>query len=963
MTGKGAVLVVDDESASLSLVTALLTSEGYDVRQAGSGRLALASIASKAPDLILLDLRLAGMDGLEVCRRIKACDGCRDIPLIILSHSTELHDYKQGLAMGAVDFVSKPVRREELLARIRTHLELSRLRAHPGSRANERTADLHTTIERLTSELAERARAEEVLHAREELFRAMFEQATVGVVQSSLDGRVLAANRRFCEMVGYTALELLESRFRDITHPEDVDVSAEFVRKLLADEISSYRIEKRYIRKDGSIVWVNLYASLLRLGRDKAEPRLFAIVEDISDRKRAEQRLERQIAFDNLVSDLLTRFATCSAPEIDAAIMRGLGLLSEFLPADYGYVVQLSDTRQTWSVTHEWCGPDTPPYISQLQNLPISTVSWLARKTLGGEVVQVDSIQELPPDAEADREFHAQRGVSATISAPMVDIDGRVFGVVGVHRRGPSSAWAVGDAERLRTIGEAIAGVLQRKRSEKALRDSEERFRSLADTAPVIMWVTDAQKRITFCNKHALDFWGTTREEVARGGRQFIHPDDLSRNEAAMLAAVDQHVPFSVELRLKRADGQYRDTLVSGAPRFVSGVYQGHVGTGVDITDVKRTYERHMAAQKLESLGVLAAGVAHDFNNLLGGIVAAADSLRAELPSDSPAREDVEQIRNVALRAADVVSQLMAFAGQESPRPAMIELSPLIGEMSELLKVSIAKTTAMHTSLEKDLPPVRANVVELRQVILNLVTNASEALGGKAGSITIATRRSTAGQQRGSTAEYVELEVTDTGCGMTDDVRERIFDPFFTTKFPGRGLGLSAVQGIVRRYGGLINVESAPGQGSRFTVLLPTTTERPLSLDVPAGVADVSTVTGTVLVVEDEDTLRSTISRMLRKRGFAVVEAADGRSAVDLFRTCHHTIGVVLLDVTLPKMRCAEVLTELRLIRPDTKVVLSSGYSREMVMGEIGANPVSGFIRKPYTVSDVVTMLRAALSE
>jgi PAS domain S-box-containing protein len=900
------------------------------------------------------------MDGLEFCRRLKACKGCRDVPVMFISASTEVRDLERGFAMGAVDFVSKPIRREELLARIRTHLELSRLHINLEAQVERRTAELHIALDRLQSEMTERARTVETLRGKEELFRAMFEQASLGVVQSTLDGNVLAVNRRFCEMVGYSAGELIEKHFCEITHPEDNRRNAEYLRRLLAHEIPSYRIEKRYIRKDGNIVWVSLYGSLLRLGSDHTPRRLLAIVEDITDRKSAGERLERQSAFDNLVRDLLTRFATCSAPEIDAAIAEGLRVLSEFVGADYGYVIQLSGNQERWSVTHEWCGSQTPAFACALQNVPTAAIGWLARRTLTGEVVQVDDMAELPPEAEADREFHLQRGVVSMISAPIENTQGRVFGVVGVHKRSQDGGWATGDAERLRTISGAIAGILQRKGSEIALRESEERFRSVADTAPVVIWGVDPQRKLTFCNQHGLSFFGKTLTQLAAASGDLVHPHDLRAHYGSIATALKSHEPFTVELRLKRVDGEQRWMLVSGIPRFVEATYRGHVGTAVDITDIKHTYERHVAAQKLESLGVLAAGISHEFNNLLGSIIAGAESLSVEIATDSQAREDVEKIRKVAFRAAEIVSQLMAFAGQESQIAAVVELSPLVTEMTELLKISIAKTAVLDIHLEKDLPAVRANAGDLRQVILSLVTNASEALGDKAGSITIATRRSTA-IQSGTPAEYVELEVADTGCGMTDDQIVRIFDPFFTTKFPGRGLGLSAVQGIVSRCGGLINVESTPGGGSRFRVLLPPTTERPREAPVISA-PDVSSVTGTVLLVEDEETLRLTTSRMLRRRGFEVIEAADGRAAIELFQTNHASISVVFLDLTLPKIRGADVLTRLRAIRPDTKVVLSSGYSRERVMAEIGTNAISGFIRKPYTISDVVTGLSAALS-
>ena len=266
------------------------------------------------------------------------------------------------------------------------------------------------------------------------------------------------------------------------------------------------------------------------------------------------------------------------------------------------------------------------------------------------------------------------------------------------------------------------------------------------------------------------------------------------------------------------------------APRFESsGAFAGYVGSCTDITELKRTQEEALARQKLESLGVLAGGIAHDFNNLLGSIVANSELVLSELPDGSPASEGVESIKNVAGRAAEIVGQMMAYAGQEDTVFEPVDLSGLLHEMLEFLKVSISKRATLKVTLPEKLPAVRANAAQLRQVVLNLITNASEALGEQEGVISVAVTQVRSGPSDSapnlSRGDYVRLEVSDTGCGMTEEIQSKIFDPFFTTKFAGRGMGLAAVKGIVRSHGGTINVVSAPGQGSRFEILLPCSSE------------------------------------------------------------------------------------------------------------------------------------------
>jgi two-component system cell cycle sensor histidine kinase/response regulator CckA len=497
-----------------------------------------------------------------------------------------------------------------------------------------------------------------------------------------------------------------------------------------------------------------------------------------------------------------------------------------------------------------------------------------------------------------------------------------------------------------------FSDISERKRADDALRQSETRLRTLVDDAPVMTWMSGLDKKTTFYNVRALAFTGVPPEELVRDGAvQLIHPDDRERYLEIATAAADTHAPFSAEVRVRRADGEYRWVLISGVPRIVNGVFRGHIGTGVDVTDLRRSYEQNLAGQKLESLGVLAAGVAHDFNNWLGAIVARAESAQAELEGGSRAAEDVNHIRLTALRAAEIVSQLMTFAGHESAPATMLDLSGLVTEMLDLLKISISKLAVLRTELAADLPLVRANPGEIRQVIMNLILNASEALEGRAGSITITTARGSLGA---ASTPAVQLEVRDTGCGIPADLKGKIFDPFFTTRSNGRGLGLSSVLGIVRRLGGSIEVDSTPGEGSRFTVRLPYAAERRAPAAAPAA---------TVLFVEDEPDMRSAVTTLLRRKNFQVLEAPDGATAVELLKAGPDSVDVVLLDVTLPGMPGSEVYDELRRIRPDVKVILSTAYSRERTMSEFGQRDTAGFIRKPYQTSELAELLRKTLDE
>jgi signal transduction histidine kinase len=374
-------------------------------------------------------------------------------------------------------------------------------------------------------------------------------------------------------------------------------------------------------------------------------------------------------------------------------------------------------------------------------------------------------------------------------------------------------------------------------------------------------------------------------------------------------------------------------------------------------------------AQKLESLGVLAGGIAHDFNNLLTGVLGNLELALMMIEPESPAHSNVKEARASAERAADLSRQMLAYSGKGSFVIQAVDLNGIVTEIGNLLEVSVSKKVALSYDLARNLPPVVADVTQLHQVVLNLITNASDSMGEDGGVVTLKTgTRFCDRAYLGGTylddhlpeGEYLFLEVSDTGCGMDRETMLRIFDPFFTTKFTGRGLGLASALGIVRGHSGAIKVESAPGAGTTFTVLLPVgdpSSAMP-TVNEPEPVSE--TVTGTVLLVDDEDTVREIGMRLLEQAGFEVVGASDGCQAVDYYREHADEISCVLLDLTMPKMDGEETYRELRRIREDVRVVLSSGFSEQDVVSRFADGGIAGFIQKPYRYEKLVSEVQSA---
>jgi len=414
--------------------------------------------------------------------------------------------------------------------------------------------------------------------------------------------------------------------------------------------------------------------------------------------------------------------------------------------------------------------------------------------------------------------------------------------------------------------------------------------------------------------------------------------------------------------------------------RFVSG----NISLAIErkkAEEERRDLEHQMRhAQKLESLGVLAGGIAHDFNNLLTGVLGNADLALMDLGMSAAARLSIEAVREAAGRATELSSQMLAYSGRGRFITEPVDLNELIKEMEQLLVATTSKNAIMDYSLASDLPIVAGDATQLRQVTMNIILNASDAIGDQNGRITVTTGAAwfdssvlaeTRTSERLPEGQYVYIEVRDSGIGMDDETLSKIFDPFFTTKFAGRGLGLAAVSGIVRSHNGGITVESVPGEGTIFRVLLPA---RPdvASQSANKQEAVVQTqaesttqgewhVDGTVLLVDDEAMVRKVTQQMLERVGFSVLTASDGLKALDAYRKNSDDIVCVLLDLTMPNMGGEETFRELLRISPGVRVIMSSGYGERDVIDRFMDQGVAGYIQKPYLSAKLMTKLREVL--
>lgn len=516
--------------------------------------------------------------------------------------------------------------------------------------------------------------------------------------------------------------------------------------------------------------------------------------------------------------------------------------------------------------------------------------------------------------------------------------------------------------------------IAEHRQAREDLLKSEEKYRVLVEDINDIIFTADTLGYFTYINPVFEQIAGYHPDEViGRHFTDFAHPEELVPL-GSVFTRVMSGKNVLYELRAIDKKGNILHLRASCRPINEEGRIVGLVGTMIDITERRKAEEERRRlelqlqhTQKLESLGVLAGGIAHDFNNILTGILGNADLALMKLTPESPVWMNIKDILQGSYNASELCRQMLAYSGKGRFELRPIDIRESVREIVHLLEASISKNAALRIEFPDHLPAIYGDAVQVRQVIMNLVMNASEAIGEEPGAIILSagTEHCTRGflaatylDDNLAEGDYVFLEVSDTGCGMDEATRTRMFEPFFTTKFTGRGLGLAAVLGIVRGHRGAIKISSEPGKGSVFRVVFPVSD----LAHAPAGVRQDREGhwrgNGTLLLVDDEDSVLSVGRRMLEELGFRVLTASNGREAVNMFAEEKGSIQCVILDLTMPQMNGVETFRELKRIMPDACVVISSGYSENEISERFTGHRISGYVQKPYRLKDLAAILK-----
>ncbi len=534
-------------------------------------------------------------------------------------------------------------------------------------------------------------------------------------------------------------------------------------------------------------------------------------------------------------------------------------------------------------------------------------------------------------------------------SAPMLGAGGKYYGRVWYFR-----------------------DITEHKRAAEELRKAEERFRVAAETSNDAVYEWDLKQSVQWFGKID-EMLGYDPDEFPRtldGWAASVHPEDRERVMAAVQAHLEGHAAFAAEYRVRRKDGVYRWWAARGvAVRMPDGKPFRWIGTVTDITERKRLEEQLLQSQKVESIGRLAGGVAHDFNNLLTAITGHSILLMKGLDSNNPLRNSAEQIEQAAYRAGRLTRQLLAFSRKQVMQPKVLNLNAVVADMAKMSQRLIGEDVELVTIPADSLWSIKADPGQIEQVILNLALNARDAMpdGGK---LTIQTVNVILDEDYAhhhadvKTGEFVMLAISDTGTGVTDEVKAHMFEPFFTTKDQGKGtgLGLATCFGIVNQSGGRINVYSELGHGTTFKIYLPRVEQAAEEIVTRKVIGPVPRGTETILLVEDEEIVRDLAALVLTDLGYAVLLAGNGVEALSMAAQRNgEGLDLVVTDVVMPQMGGRDLADRLGALYPHTRVLFTSGYTNDAIVQHGMLEPGIAFLQKPYTPSALAYKVRAVL--
>jgi PAS domain S-box-containing protein len=916
----GRILVVDDEAELLAVLSEKLGHHGYIVVGCPRARDALRALQEQSFDVLLTDLMMPEMDGVALLRAALAIDP--HLAGIIMTGQATVQTAVEALKVGALDYVLKPFKTPVLLPVLARALEVRRLRMenvqlresmaiYDLCRAISFTADLQTILDKVADAALQQCDGEEA-----------------SVMLPTPDGREFCINT----VRGSNRGALLGERV-----PIDQGVAGWVARTreplTLEGEVRDPRFAPLWPRPD-----IRSAISMPMLSGGK----LVGVLNVRSTSRRQPFTLGQVKALSILAST-------------GAAAIEGAALLTRLRASEARY-------RSIFENAVEGISQTTPTGAFVAVNPALAhMLGYASAEEMTAHVTNAKELYKHPEDRRTFRQMLEQHGTVTGFETCFVRRDGQPIWV-SLNGR------AVRDDTGAVTVFDCTAeDISARRQAEARLRKEKAFSDTLLESLPGVVYLINVQGRLVRWNRATEEVTGYSASELADMAALDFVPDDEKAYLGKKLETVFSEGRATAEGHIQSKDGRRTPFAFSGVRLQAEGETYC-IGLGMDTSERKKLEEQLRQAQKMEAIGQLAGGVAHDFNNLLTVINGYSELLLGRCQAEDPSRELLTQIKKAGERAAALTRQLLAFSRKQVLQPQVVHLNTLIEELTKMLRRLIDEDVVLNFIPAPDLGLVKIDPGQFEQVLMNLVVNARDAMP-TGGQLTLETRNveldsaDVRQHPEVQAGHYAVLSVTDTGHGMDEATRSRIFEPFFTTKGLGKGtgLGLATVFGIVRQSGGHIQVYSEVGRGTTFKIYLPLGQEAALPSKTSPSRFEIPKGTETVLLVEDEDGVRSLATLVLRSCGYTVLEAKDGQEALAQAQRHSGPIHLVVTDVVMPRMSGRQLADQLAAARPDTKTLFVSGYTDEAVVRHGLLDGSMAFLQKPFSATLLACKIREVL--
>ncbi|MBN2318420.1 MAG: PAS domain S-box protein [Acidobacteria bacterium] len=776
--------------------------------------------------------------------------------------------------------------------------------------------DIEPCLLIMAIDLTEIMQRADALIKSEEKYRKLVENSLQGLSIYQDKGLVFC-NKTHADIFGYSIEELLASiEATNLIHPEDRDLVLNRYSDLIAGKPTPAHYEHRIIRKDGEVRWLEINASLIEFN---GKPAVQVADMDVTERKSAEKVLRESEEQFRLIAETIDEVVWIYDPVKDKVVY-----VSPTHDRIYGYSREILQKKQ--SSFFDYVHPDD------------------CQKAIA-------AVEEMKSGQPLDNEFRIIRPDGSVRfiwdrSFPIKDEKGQIKRFIGVAQ--DVTTW---------------------RRSEEALKESTDYLDQIINCISDPVFVKDYQHKLVLVNEAMSKFIGIPREKMlGKTGFELVsekYVESLLEQEAVVLRTGNENVTQDT---LPDADGNNHILMTKKTLLTKKSGEKQIVGVVRDITEYKRLEAQFLHAQKMEAIGALAGGVAHDFNNLLTVITGYVDLLKQDHGHVDSSKKDLEQIERAVQHATSLTSQLLAFSRKQILNPRVLDLNAIISDMNPMIRRLISENIEYETTLTPEPGAIKADPMQIQQIVMNLVVNARDAMPG-GGRLTIATTNveiDKAFVEKNSDAEtgrYVLLTISDNGIGMDPQTRSRIFEPFFTTKETGKGtgLGLSTVYGIVQQSGGYIQIDSEYKKGTSCRIYLPVAEAAAVDPESKKNAFLPGDGKETILVVEDEPSVRILTGRILRRCGYHVLEAENGEKALDLVRNCSEDIHLILTDAIMPGMNGKELVTQIHSVRPGIRVLYVSGYMDDTIVKQGILNSSIAFLQKPFTANDLIRKVQDAI--